>query len=72
LTPSEKWRVAGQYSVDGRGYVLLAGNDGRFRSELSDKFRGDTLRVEGDVDGERVGVWTGGAAPNADKKGVGK
>jgi zona occludens toxin len=72
LTPSEKWRVAGQYSVDGRGYVLLAGNDGRFRSELSDKFHGDTLRVEGDVDGERVGVWTGGAAPDADKKGVGK
>ncbi|AIS96225.1 zonular occludens toxin domain-containing protein [Burkholderia thailandensis] len=57
---SAKWRVAGQYSIDGRGYVLLSDNVGRFRRELSDDFRGETLGVTGTVDGERVAVWTGG------------
>lgn len=57
---SSKWRVVGQYSVDGRGYVLLADTDGRFRRELADEFRGETLGVTGMVDGERVAVWTGG------------
>ncbi|MGX7005136.1 zonular occludens toxin domain-containing protein [Caballeronia sp. KNU42] len=56
---SGKWRVVGQYSVDGRGYVLLADPRGRLRSELSDGFHGDTVRVEGVVDGERVAVWSG-------------
>ncbi|MBR8160897.1 hypothetical protein KDW98_06895 [Burkholderia vietnamiensis] len=56
---SDKWRVAGQYSVDGRGYVLLTDTDGRFRRESADGFRGETLDVSGTVDGERVAVWTG-------------
>ncbi|HEB3529758.1 TPA: hypothetical protein RZC51_001227 [Burkholderia cenocepacia] len=56
---SGKWRVAGQYSVDGRGYVLLTDTDGRFRRESADGFRGETLDVSGTVDGERVAVWTG-------------
>lgn len=57
---SREWRVVGQYAVDGRGYVLVADNDGRLRSADVDDFRGDSLRVEGKVDGERVAVWTGG------------
>ncbi|WP_124076512.1 zonular occludens toxin domain-containing protein [Burkholderia gladioli] len=57
---SAKWRVAGQYSIDGRGYVLLTDNAGRFRREVSGDFRGETLGVTGVVDGERVAVWTGG------------
>lgn len=57
---SSTWRVAGQYAVDGRGYVLLASSDGRFRRESADEFRGETLGVSGTVDGERVAVWTGG------------
>ncbi|CAG9232315.1 zonular occludens toxin domain-containing protein [Burkholderia vietnamiensis] len=56
---SAKWRVAGQYSIDGRGYVLLADGAGRFRREASDDFRGETLGVTGTVDGERVASWTG-------------
>ncbi|KVT91359.1 hypothetical protein WK59_04535 [Burkholderia ubonensis] len=57
---SAKWRVAGQYSIDGRGYVLLTDNAGRFRREVSGDFRGETLGVTGVVDGERVAMWTGG------------
>lgn len=73
VSASSKWRVAGQYSVDGRGYVLLADTKGRLRSESSDEFRGDTLRVEGVVDGERVAVWTGGGDDViATAKGTGK
>lgn len=66
---SGKWRVAGQYSVDGRGYVLLIDTDGRFRRESADGFRGETLDVSGTVDGERVAVWTGsvGGATGARK-----
>ncbi|KWE52463.1 zonular occludens toxin domain-containing protein [Burkholderia sp. MSMB2157WGS] len=60
------WRVAGQYSIDGRGYVLLADNAGRFRRESSDDFRGEKLGVTGVVDGERVAVWTGGFGGSRD------
>lgn len=63
---SMKWRVAGQYSIDGRGYVLLANNSGQFRRESSDGFRGETLGVTGVVDGERVAVWTGGRGGGQD------
>jgi zona occludens toxin len=56
---SRRWRVAGRYAVDGSAYVLLADSEGRFRSELSDGFKGGQLRVEGVVDGERVAVWSG-------------
>jgi len=59
---SKTWRVAGQYAVDGRGYVILADGGGRFRREVVDEFRGETLGVTGVVDGERVAVWTGVAA----------
>jgi zona occludens toxin len=61
---SDKWRVAGQYAIDGRGYVLLADKQGHFRRESADDFKGETLGVTGTVDGERVAVWTGGAAGN--------
>ncbi|KVL92060.1 zonular occludens toxin domain-containing protein [Burkholderia stagnalis] len=67
---SEVWRVAGQYAIDGRGYVLLADRHGNFRRESADHFKGETLGVTGLVDGERVAVWTGAAASN-DKNAVG-
>ncbi|MDI9699540.1 zonular occludens toxin domain-containing protein [Burkholderia cenocepacia] len=69
---SSRWRIAGQYSVDGRGYVLLADTDGRFRRELADDFRGETLGVSGTVDGERVAVWTGGVGSTGTMTGVRK
>ncbi|HHX4059054.1 TPA: zonular occludens toxin domain-containing protein [Burkholderia contaminans] len=69
---SDKWRVAGQYAIDGRGFVLLADNAGRFRRESADDFKGETLGVSGMVDGERVAVWTGGSAGKNDNAGGGR
>lgn len=61
---SSVWRVAGQYAIDGRGYVLLTDRQGHFRRESSEDFRGETLGVTGEVDGERVAVWSGVSANN--------
>ncbi|MBB5391281.1 MULTISPECIES: zonular occludens toxin domain-containing protein [unclassified Herbaspirillum] len=61
---SGTWRVAGQYAIDGRGYVLLTDSQGRLRRESAQGFRGETLGVTGVVDGERVTTWTG-AGKNA-------
>jgi zona occludens toxin len=61
---SDTWRVTGQYAIDGRGYVLLSNRKGQIRSELSDAFHGETLRVEGVVDGQRVAVWSGAGESN--------
>ncbi|MFC0398594.1 zonular occludens toxin domain-containing protein [Paraburkholderia rhizosphaerae] len=69
---SGRWRVAGRYAVEGRGYVLLLDTQGHFRSELSDAFRGDALRLQGVVDGERVAVWSGAAADSDKPVGVQK
>jgi zona occludens toxin len=64
-TASQKWRVAGEYVMDGRGYVLLVDALGRFRSELVGGFHGDTVRIEGAVDGEKVASWSGGGVIDA-------
>jgi zona occludens toxin len=60
--PSVMWRVVGEYSSGGVGYVLLAESDGRLRSVVNESFRGESLRVEGVVDGQRVATWTGGGS----------
>jgi zona occludens toxin len=65
--PSTRWRVAGRYAVDGRGYVLLADSEGHFRSELGEGFKGEELRLAGVVEGERVAVWSGAVAADNDK-----
>jgi len=57
---SMTWRVVGEYSIGTTGYVLLASSDGRARSVVNESFRGESLRVEGVVDGQRVATWTGG------------
>ncbi|MFM0380469.1 zonular occludens toxin domain-containing protein [Paraburkholderia strydomiana] len=69
--PSERWRVAGQYAIDGRGYVLLSNTRGHFRRESADDFKGETLGVTGMVDGERVAAWTGAAVAAGDDKAIG-
>ncbi|TKC80410.1 hypothetical protein FAZ69_29325 [Trinickia terrae] len=69
---SEEWHVAGQFAIDGQGYVLLADNRGRFRRESASDFRGDRLGVTGMVDGERVAVWTGGPVGDGIDGGVRK
>lgn len=54
------WRVVGAYAVDGEAFVLVADDVGRIRPVKRDSFKGEGLRLEGEVDGQKVAVWTGG------------
>ncbi|VVE52972.1 Zonular occludens toxin [Pandoraea aquatica] len=56
---SERWRVAGQYSVAGRRYVVLSDNTGRLRVESPLVFRNSGVAVMGEVDGQVVTTWSG-------------
>lgn len=56
---SKTWRVAGRYVVDGKAFVLVADKTGRLRAAEAKDFKGDELRVDGSLDGERVTVWSG-------------
>ena len=57
---SKDWRVVGAYVLQGRSFVMLADERGRIRSVERTGFSGDGVTLEGKVDGERVGTWTGG------------
>lgn len=59
---SDRWRVAGRYSIDGDAYVLLADKHGYIRRESNADFNGDRLGLSGVVDGDRVAMWTGGVS----------
>ncbi len=56
---SERWRIAGQYSVAGRRYVVLSDNTGRLRVESPLVFRNSGLAIIGEVDGQVVTTWSG-------------
>ncbi|VVE00131.1 Zonular occludens toxin [Pandoraea communis] len=56
---SERWRVAGRYSVAGKRYVVLSDNAGRLRVEPSSAFRNSGLGIIGEVDGQQVTAWSG-------------
>ncbi|KVD83696.1 hypothetical protein WS62_21240 [Burkholderia sp. ABCPW 14] len=56
---SPDWRVAGRYAIGSAGYVVLAAADGRLRVVSGADFRGEGVRLTGDVDGKMVSGWTG-------------
>jgi zona occludens toxin len=56
---SKIWRVVGAYVLQGRAFVLVADQAGRVRSVERSGFSGDGLLLEGKIDGDRVGGWTG-------------
>ncbi|VVD67581.1 zonular occludens toxin domain-containing protein [Pandoraea soli] len=58
-TFSERWRVAGQYSVTGKRYVVLSDNTGRLRIESPSAFSNNGLAIVGEVDGQQVTMWSG-------------
>ncbi|WP_323119366.1 zonular occludens toxin domain-containing protein [Burkholderia alba] len=66
---SSEWRVAGRYAVSGAGYVVLAAADGRLRVVPSSEFRGEGVRLAGDVDGKTVSGWTGTKAGKTEQIG---
>ncbi|KWZ47681.1 hypothetical protein WS73_03725 [Burkholderia savannae] len=59
---SPDWRVAGRYAIGSAGYVVLAAPDGRLRVVSGADFRGEGVRLTGDVDGKMVSGWTGARA----------
>lgn len=59
---SKVWRLVGRYSVDGQPSVIVSNSAGELRVVPTKGFRGDGRAMEGMVDGERVGYWTGAAS----------
>lgn len=55
------WRVVGAYALGGEAFVLVADESGRIRPVKREGFKGEGLALEGEVDGQKVAVWTGGA-----------
>lgn len=58
---STEWRVAGEVSLRGEQYVVLADSKGHLRFELRHAFVGRGWTLVGTVEGQRVAFWTGGA-----------
>lgn len=59
---SKLWRVVGRFAVDGRAGVLVADSSGALRAVEGKGFKGEGIWLEGSVDGERVGHWSGAGA----------
>jgi zona occludens toxin len=53
------WHVVGAYALAGEAFVLVADESGRIRPLRREGFKGEGLRLEGEVDGQKVAVWTG-------------
>jgi zona occludens toxin len=60
---SEAWRISGTLQFGSDAYVVLSNAAGRVRFEHPSAFQNKGMAMVGDVDGERVMVWSG-AAPS--------
>ncbi|HGF4485667.1 TPA: zonular occludens toxin domain-containing protein, partial [Escherichia coli] len=56
---SSEWRIAGRFSKDGKSWIILADSSGRLRIEPSSQFNFDGLMVTGELDGQRVTIYSG-------------
>jgi zona occludens toxin len=68
---SETWRVSGSMKLGDQAYVIISNAAGRIRLEHPSAFQNQGLSTVGNVDGERVMVWSGVAASSflpSDKK----
>lgn len=59
---SETWRVVGSLSAHGERLILIANGAGMVRAVSPSMFTNEGLLQVGEVDGERVTVWTGAGA----------
>lgn len=62
---SSEWRVAGTYEANGERYVVVSDSQGRLRVESPSMFRNSGIAAIGEIDGERVALWTGKKASGA-------
>lgn len=60
---SKEFRLAGRLVLDGRSMVVVAGQAGGLRVVPGEGFTGEGIALQGKVDGERVGFWTGYVPP---------
>lgn len=59
LGVSSSWRLAGTFQAQGKQFVILEGQDGRVRLEHPSAFMHVGAAMVGEVDGQRVTVWSG-------------
>jgi len=59
---SEVWRITGTVQLGTQAFVVLSNAAGRVRLEHPSAFQNKGLAMVGEVDGERVMVWSGAAA----------
>jgi zona occludens toxin len=62
---SETWRVSGSMKFGDQTYVVISNAAGRIRLEHPSAFQNQGLSTVGNVDGERVMVWSGTAPTSA-------
>jgi zona occludens toxin len=60
---SEKWRIVGRFAANGQAWVIVTNAAGRLRVESPSVFHNSGYAVIGEIDRERVTVWTGTAVP---------
>ena len=59
-TFSGSWRIVGRYvAANGITWVVVANQAGQLRVESPSNFYGSGMEAVGELDGERVTVWTG-------------
>lgn len=58
-TVSPDWRIGGRLMKNGVGFVVLVNIDGRVRTEPLTTFTFNGLFMSGEVDNEKVTVWSG-------------
>ncbi|MDE9460836.1 zonular occludens toxin family protein [Xenorhabdus bovienii] len=60
LTLSDKWRITGELTKDGKAYVILADKQGRLRLEPRSQFQYNGRLLQGEIDGQLVNYYSGG------------
>ncbi|WP_370612147.1 zonular occludens toxin family protein [Citrobacter meridianamericanus] len=56
---SADWRIGGRLVKQGVGFVVMINNDGRVRTEPLTSFTFDGLFMSGEIDNEKITVWSG-------------
>lgn len=56
---SEAWRITGSFQAGDKNYVVLTNAAGRTRLEHSSAFQSQGMTMVGNIDGERILVWSG-------------
>lgn len=62
---SENWRISGSFSSNGNSYVVVTNSAGAIRVESPSVFHNDGYAKLGEIDGERVTVWSGVSRQNS-------